>query len=81
LFSIFICELDEGIVDSRGPKFEQFHINMHKKFFMVRMMEHWNRLPREVMKSPPLENSRPVWTPTYAIYCRVPEGRLDSMVS
>ena len=26
-----------------------------KNFFMVRMTEHWNRLPREVMESPTIE--------------------------
>jgi len=33
----------------------RFHINMRKKFFMVRVTEHWNGLPREVVGAPSLE--------------------------
>jgi len=33
------------------PSMKKFHINMWKNFFMVRVMEHWNRLPREVVES------------------------------
>ena len=33
----------------------KFCINMRKKFFTVRVTEHWNRLPREVMESSSLE--------------------------
>ena len=36
-----------------GRKLEhrKFHTNMRKNFFAVRVMELWNRLPREVVES------------------------------
>ena len=33
----------------------KFHTNMRKNFFMLRVMEHWNRLPREVVEAPSME--------------------------
>ncbi|KFV75257.1 hypothetical protein N308_06673, partial [Struthio camelus australis] len=36
----------------------KFHLNLRKNFFTVRVTEHWNRLPREVVESPSLEISK-----------------------
>ncbi|KFV82179.1 hypothetical protein N308_03443, partial [Struthio camelus australis] len=36
-------------------KFRKFHLNMRKSFYTVRVTEHWNRLPREVVEPPSLE--------------------------
>ncbi|KFV87897.1 hypothetical protein N308_15848, partial [Struthio camelus australis] len=30
----------------------KFHLNLRKSFFTVRVTEHWDRLPREVVETP-----------------------------
>jgi len=36
-------------------KHGKFLLNTRKNFFTLRVMEHWNRLPREAVESPSLE--------------------------
>jgi len=40
-----------------GLKFKKsrFRLDIRKKFFMMRLVEHWNKLPREVVDTPSLE--------------------------
>ena len=53
---LFIRECSDRVrVNSFRLKEGRFRLGMRKQFFPVRVVRHWNRLPREVVDAPSLE--------------------------
>ena len=54
LFSVVPSNRTRG--NGHKLKHEKFQLNVRKNFFTLRVMEPWNRLPREAVASPSIQD-------------------------
>jgi len=71
LFSVVPSNRIRG--NGHKQKQRKFCLNMRKNFFTLRVTEHWNRLPREVVDSPSLE----IWRYSLEHWNRLPREVVD----
>ena len=72
LFSVVPSDRTRG--NRHKLKHRKFHLNRRKHFLTLRVTEHWNRLPREVLDSPSPEEVFKASGVSFTAYIQNPPG-------